>query len=147
MEPSPPGSTPIVCDMTGAPDTPEERLAEYSQLFAQALVGREHTAAGIRFRLRADDGVEMWVRDLSAREKACCPFLDFDITTVGAEVQWDMTVGDDEIARAILNEFYDLPELAPGGMEALSARIASLGLEIAANEGGTVTEVRAGTSR
>ena len=35
----PPASTPIACDMSTARDTPEERLAEYRRLFAQALVG------------------------------------------------------------------------------------------------------------
>ena len=74
-------TTPIVCDMTTATDNGPERLLEYERLFAQALVGRERTAEGIRFRLRADDGVEAWVRDLAAREKACCAFFDFRITT------------------------------------------------------------------
>src|SRR5215217_5034839 len=67
-----PRTTPIACDMTDAPDTPEERIAEYDRLFSRTFVGRERTPAGIRFRLRADDGVEAWVRDLAAREQACC---------------------------------------------------------------------------
>ena len=50
---------PIVCDMTDAPDTAVERIAEYQLLFEQHLVGRERTAHGIRFRLRADDGSEI----------------------------------------------------------------------------------------
>jgi hypothetical protein len=137
--------TPVVaCDMTDAPDTPEERIAEYSRLFARHLVGRERTAEGIRFRLRADDGVEVWVQDLSAREKACCPFMDFAVATVDAEVHWDMTVVDDDVARAILNEFYDLPEIVPGGMKRLEDRITGLGFQITTNDAGTVTEVRPG---
>jgi hypothetical protein len=100
---------PIACDMTNAPDTGPERIAEYERLFAQALTGRERTAAGIRFRLRADPGIEDWVRDLAAREKACCSFFDFSVATVGDEVHWDATVVDDDTARAILDEFYALP--------------------------------------
>ena len=73
-------TTPIVCDMTGAPDTGPERLREYQRLFSQALIGREKTAAGICFRLRAQPGTEAWVRDLAAREKACCAFFTFTIT-------------------------------------------------------------------
>lgn len=138
------GSVPIVCDMTGAPDTPEERMAEYGRLFAQHLVERERTAEGIRFRLRADKGVEAWVRDLAARDKACCPFMDFTVATVGEEVHYDMTVVDDDIARAILNEFYDLPEIVAEGVKALEDRITGLGLQITTNDNGTVTEVRAG---
>src|SRR5215831_689113 len=102
-------SVPIVCDMTSATDTGPERMLEYGRLFAQALIGRERTPAGIRFRLRADDGVESWVRDLAAREKACCPFFDFTVENDGREVHWDATVVDDDIARAILDEFYHLP--------------------------------------
>jgi hypothetical protein len=56
-------ATPIACDMTDAPDTAEERMAEYGRLFARSLTGRERTAGGIRFRFRAEDGVEAWVRD------------------------------------------------------------------------------------
>jgi hypothetical protein len=103
-------TTPIVCDMSGAPDTVPERLSEYRRIFSQALIGRERTAGGIRFRFRAQPGLEAWVRDLAAREKACCAFFTFAITALGEEVHWDATVIDDDIARAILDEFYALPE-------------------------------------
>lgn len=104
----------IKCDMSTARDTPEERLAEYRRLFAQALVGRERTAEGIRFRFRADDGVEAWVRDLAAREKACCAFFDFEVAAEGNQVRWDASVVDDDAARAVLEDFYNLSEASPG---------------------------------
>ena len=71
------------------PPTPRiERLAEYRRLFAHAaFLGRERTAEGIRFRFRAEPGIEEWVRDLAAREKACCAFFAFDITAEGDEVR------------------------------------------------------------
>jgi hypothetical protein len=122
--------TPVACDMTTARDTPEERMAEYDRLFAQTFVGRERTGEGIRFRLRADDGVEAWVRDLAVREKACCPFFDFDIATVGDEVHWDMRVIDDDTARAVLNEFYDIPQRAAGGAQRMMDRLSGLGFEV-----------------
>jgi hypothetical protein len=106
----PTSPTPIACDMTNAPDTGPQRLAEYRRLFARALVGREKTAAGIRFRFRATDGIEAWVRDLAAREEACCAFFTFAITLVGEEVVWDATVVDDEVARGFLADFYALPD-------------------------------------
>jgi hypothetical protein len=100
----------IVCDMSTARDTEEERLAEYRRLFDEALAGRERVGAGIRFRFQAAAGVEAWVRDLAEREKACCAFFDFTVTAENDEVWWDCTVPDDDLARAILDEFHALPD-------------------------------------
>jgi hypothetical protein len=138
----PTSTTPIVCDMTDASDTPEERVAEYARLFAQNLVGRERTTDGIRFRLRVDDGVEAWIRDLSAREKACCPFFDYTIATVGDEVLWDATVIDDDIARAILDDFYNLPDTIGDGFEGMKDRLTEQGFTIITDPTGPTTEVR-----
>jgi hypothetical protein len=145
MDDHPTTTTPIACDMSAAPDTGPERMAEYQRLFTRALVGRERTAGGIRFRLRADDGVEAWVRDLAAREKACCPFFDFDITTGGGEVRWHATVVDDDVARAILDEFYRLPDTVADGVDGLESRLGERGLEITVNPAGTVRQVRRAT--
>jgi len=84
---TPPADTPIVC--TAPTDAGPEGIAEYRRLFAAALTGREKTTEGIRFRFRAADGIEAWVRDLAAREKACCAFFTFTITHAGDEVLWD----------------------------------------------------------
>lgn len=124
---TPAATTPIICDMTTASDTGPRRLLEYQRLFTQSLISRERTADGIRFRLRADDGVEAWVRDLAAREKACCAFFDFRVTTQGDQVHWDATVIDDDIARAILDEFYNLPNTVADGVEGLEHRLTSRG--------------------
>jgi hypothetical protein len=138
----PTAATPIACDMTTAADTGQERFLEYERLFTKALVGRERTADGIRFRLRADEGVEAWVRDLAAREKACCAFYDFQITTDGHEVLWDASVIDDDIARDILEEFYGLPDNIATGLDGFENRLTQRGLRITANAAGTITEVR-----
>ena len=120
---------PIACDMTTASDTPQERLDEYGRLFAAHLKGRERTPeGGIRFRFHAGDGVDAWVRDLAAREKACCAFFDFDVATVGDEVIWDGRVVDDDTARDLLDEFYALPETAGLGVDALKGRYTERGL-------------------
>jgi hypothetical protein len=105
-----PTTPPIVCDMAGAPDTAPERIAEYRRLFAEALVGREETSEGIRFRFRGDPAVEAWVRDLAAREQACCAFFTFAIARHGAELWWDASVPDDETARAVLHLFFALAD-------------------------------------
>jgi hypothetical protein len=140
-----PVAAPVVaCDMTSAPDTPQQRMAEYGRLFTQHLVGRERTAAGIRFRLRQDAGVEAWVRDLSAREKACCPFADFTIATVDGQVAWDITVIDDDTARAVLDEFYRLPETMGEGWTGFERRLTDLGFTTTTKDAGAGTQVRSG---
>jgi hypothetical protein len=105
---SPPPVPPVGCGLTGTPGAFAERMAEYRRLFAQHLAGRSRTAAGIRFRFRADPGVEDWVRDLARREKACCGFFDFTVTADAREVRWDASVSDDEAARQALAGFYQL---------------------------------------
>jgi hypothetical protein len=121
---------PIVCDMTDAPDTAAERFSEYERLFIGALVGRERVGEGIRFRFRADPGLEDWVRDLAAREMACCAFFTFDTTVHGDEVWWDVSVVDDDLARQILDEYYRLPDNVADGAAALFERFTEQGLQV-----------------
>ena len=121
---------PIVCDMTDAPDTPAERLAEYERLFVQALVGKERVGDGIRFRFRDEPGLEDWVRELAAKEKACCGFFTFDIAAHGDEVWLDASVVDDDLARQILEEYYRLPESLAEGAEVLFDRFTRQGLQV-----------------
>jgi hypothetical protein len=137
-------TTPIVCDLTDAPDTAEERMAEYGRLFAQALAGRERTERGVRLRFRAGAGVEAWVRDLAAREKACCPFYDFGVLATGGEVWWDISLvdgvaaADDGMARTMLDEFYHAPDNVAGGVAGMKERLADGGYAVTTNESGTV---------
>jgi hypothetical protein len=129
---------PVVCDMTDAPDTAAERLAEYERLFAEALIGRERTDDGIRFRFRAVPGLEEWVRDLAAREKACCAFYSYIIRVHDDEVWWDSSVVDDDVARQILDEFYRLPDAVTDAGTALLDRFSEQGLHVMINDGGTL---------
>lgn len=125
----PAADTPVMCDLSTATDTPEQRLDEYHRLFTKALVSRERTEDnGVRFRLRAEDGVESWVRDLAAREKACCAFFAFEITVDGDQVVWDAQVIDDDVARAVLDEFYALTENAVRTVDDLRTRFTERGL-------------------
>jgi hypothetical protein len=96
-------------------------MAEYRRLFGEHLTGRRRTAAGIRFRFRAGPGVEGWVRDLARREKACCAFFDFSVTTDGQEVCWDASVADNEAARQALADFYRLPDFLGASDQASSS--------------------------
>jgi hypothetical protein len=100
---------PVVCDMTSAPDTGVERLAEYARLFETAYLGRDRDHTGARWLLRADPGVEEWARDLAERENACCAFMTSTVTREGDLVIWHMRTIDDEAATAVLDLFHDLP--------------------------------------
>jgi hypothetical protein len=137
---------PIVCDMSTAPDTGPQRLAEYDRLFSTHLLGRERRAEGIRFRLRADPGVEAWVRDLAAREKACCAFLDSQIKVERGQVVWDITTMDDDIARAILDDYYDLPNSAGADADELERRLSTKGLQFISTSGSTATQAHRASS-
>jgi hypothetical protein len=121
--------TPIVCDVSTAPDTLEQRIDSYRQLFSDAFVGREESPAGKRFRFRADEGIEARVRYLAGLEKLCCAFFDFTITVVGGEVWWDTNVIDDDIARAVLEEWFDLPETIARSVEELRDLMVASGLQ------------------
>jgi hypothetical protein len=125
----------IACDLTGAPDTAEERMAEYDRLFTRALAGRERTGDGIRLRLRADEGVEAWVRDLSVREKACCPFYDFAVAVDGGQVWWDITLvagvtDDPDTARTLLDTYYHAPDYAADGVAGMTKWLAGNGFQV-----------------
>ncbi len=104
----------VACTLSTTPGAFAERMAEYRRLFQEYLAGRSRTGPGIRFRFRAEPGVEDWVRDLARREKACCAFFDFTVSTDGQEIRWDATVADDEAARQALDEFYHLPGTLAG---------------------------------
>jgi hypothetical protein len=49
---------------------------------------------------------------LGRPEKACCTFLNSQIAVEGGQVLWDITTIDDAIARAILDEYYELSDSA-----------------------------------
>jgi hypothetical protein len=129
---------PIVCDMTDARDTAADRIAEYERLFSEALVGRERTDEGIRFRFRADPGVEDWVRDLAAREKACCAWRELDIAVQDGEVWWDERALEDEIAQQFLEDFFGLPDMISAGAAAVMEHFAGDGQHVMVRDNGTL---------
>ena len=49
------------------------------------------------------------MRDLAAKEQACCAFFTFAVTEHDDEQWWDAPVPDDDMARRMLDLFYDLP--------------------------------------
>jgi hypothetical protein len=123
----------IACDMSTARDTPEERLAEYGELFARALLARERLADGVvlAFRPDARDQVE----DLARREHDCCPFVDYRVEDAGDRVVWTVTnpVQDDRRAavEVILDALHDLPEHAGADIDGYVARLEARGFPFA----------------
>lgn len=119
---------PIICDMTTAADTPEQRLAEYGQLFDQALVARERTEDAVILSFAPQPGVFDHLCDLVRREAACCPFLGYAVDP-GPDVITLRVTAAGEMTRAILDELHDLPEHHPGGLEALLSGLSAAGTD------------------
>lgn len=75
------------------------RLAEFDALFAAAL--RAVTRCGraqLRFTLRGDTDLAKQVRELVAREAACCSFFTFTVTArAEREVLLDVAVPADYV--------------------------------------------------
>jgi len=101
---------PLFCDMRGAPDTPQERTADYRRLFQAALVGRDREERMVRFRFDRSAVDEAAVRSLVARERVCCPFFDIRLSTAGDELWWETRVDPLPGAPALLEEIYLLPD-------------------------------------
>ena len=143
----------IVCDMTDAPDTGQERLAEYARLFDSALISRERTSEAMRWWLRNDEGIEAWAKDLAARENACCAFMTTTVTVAGDRVLWESTAIDDPAAREVLDMMYQLPERRWTDAGQAYARFTDgIGVPVVVSDGpvvrpATPAEVRGGQPR
>jgi hypothetical protein len=96
---------PVACDMSTATDTPEERLAEYGELFARALLDRERRddAVVLAFSLDAREQVE----DLVRREHACCPFVDHQVEIAEDSVVWTVRNPAEDDRRPAIDEMLD----------------------------------------
>jgi hypothetical protein len=135
----------LVCDLSDAQDTAEERMAEYVRLFNQALVGRDRSERTVRLRFRADDGVQDWVADLARREKACCPFYNFAVTADDGEVRWDISLvdgaaEDEHTARTMLDGYYHAPDYAADGVAGMTRWLAGEGFGVTTTESGLVMQ-------
>ncbi len=123
----PPAHAPIVCDFTDAPDTPEERLNEYGQLFGAGLISRERTTTGVTLTFAVR--MASWVADLAAREAACCPFMSYRVTHDDETVRWE-TSGPTQ-AQPILDEYYELYQTAAtASVDDLIASLATRGFTV-----------------
>jgi hypothetical protein len=123
----------IACDMTDAPDTPDDRIAEYGRLFAHALVRRERTEAGVVFTFAAKPGIRDWIADLVRREATCCPFLSYEVDIRGDHVVWTTSSEAGPDPQAMLDAFYAGPEQFGDGFDGLLARLAQSDVHVVAD--------------
>jgi hypothetical protein len=121
---------PIACDMNGAPDTPDERLAEYGRLFAHALIDRQRSADAVEFTFTAKPGVAEWIFDLARRESACCPFFSYNVAVTQDRIVWRTSSQAGPEVQAFLDEFHALPEHLKDGLEGLFSRLRDRGVAI-----------------
>ena len=125
---------PIVCDMRTAPDTPDERLAEYAQLFERALLRRDRPERAVSFTFRFAPETRTLVEDLARREAACCPFLDYRVEMTGDEVVYTVTSPVTglraDAADVTLDAFYALPDHAGSDYAGLLDRLADGGVQV-----------------
>lgn len=133
-------NAPVACDMTTAPDTPDERLAEYGRLFAHALVARDRTDDALEYTFAAKPGVWEWIADLVAREAACCPFFSYEVEHRDDQIVWTTRSHAGPAAldavHAMLDEFYAGPDRFNDG---LVTRLEGRGVNIVSPEPGRFT--------
>jgi hypothetical protein len=97
---------PIACSLPGA--EARAQLGEWTELLGRSAVSAERESDTIlTFRLRSDlRGLEDLVR-LARREKACCPFFDFDLAIGAEDVTLRISVPRD--ATEVLDGFHPRP--------------------------------------
>ena len=75
------------------------RVAEFDELFATAVRPAERVdPTGLRVHLPAGDATASTVRDLVARETACCSFFAFDLRSSAAGTELEVRVPLSQVA-------------------------------------------------
>lgn len=124
-------NVPLACDMSNARDTPDERIAEWRELFDNVLLDRERRADSVVLAFRADPGRREQLEDLARREHACCLFLDLRLEDVGEELIWttaNVLTGDHRAhIDTFLNALYALPDHTASDMAGLLDQFAEHG--------------------
>jgi hypothetical protein len=80
---------PIACTLSE--DQMADRIAFIERLAADALLGQEEIAGGVRSRFRDTADVERRLHELVAAEATCCAFLTFSVTRRGGELWLEVT--------------------------------------------------------
>jgi hypothetical protein len=116
--------------MSAARDTPEQRIAEYGELFERALLGRERREDAVVLTFTADAREQ--VEDVAGREHACCPFVDYRVEVEGDQVRWTTTNTSHGAGAvdAMLDALYELPDHAGSGIDGYLERLAERGVAV-----------------
>ena len=78
----------VACSLDA--DGQRERLAEWAELLGKAG-SSSPTTDGARYSFDASDELEQQLRALAAAEKACCSFLDFELSRRGGTIELKVT--------------------------------------------------------
>lgn len=86
------------------------RLAEFDDLFATSVRGVRRRGDGVLMQLTGTEGLLERVRDLAARETACCSFFTFTIEGTDQDLTLDISVPPDrrEILDALAERAQEL---------------------------------------
>jgi hypothetical protein len=116
--------------MSAARDTPEQRIAEYGELFERALLGRERREDAVVLTFTTE--VREQVEDLARREHACCPFVDYRVALDGDQVRWTTTntIHGAGAVDVMLDAFHELPDHAGSDIDGYLERLAERGVEV-----------------
>jgi tRNA A37 methylthiotransferase MiaB len=96
-------SIPLACSLSA--EDQADRRVEFAEV-AGRVVSREPTERGVRLRFRGAPGFAEQLADLARREKECCPFFDFRISSIDDEVL--LEVGAPPDARPIVEALFAL---------------------------------------
>jgi hypothetical protein len=84
------GAVPAACTLPAAQVT--TRLAEFADVFAVVRAAQRPAPTELLLVLQPAPGRAAAVRDLAARESACCSFFDFTVSEEAAGVLLQITV-------------------------------------------------------
>lgn len=86
------------------------RLAEFDDLFATSVRGVRRRGDGVLMQLTGTEGLLERVRDLAARETACCSFFTFTFEGTDQDLTLDISVPPDrrEILDALAERAQEL---------------------------------------
>lgn len=86
------------------------RLAEFDDLFATSVRGVRRRGDGVLMQLTGTEGLLERVRDLAARETACCSFFTFTIEGTDQDLTLGISVPPDrrEILDALAERAQEL---------------------------------------
>jgi hypothetical protein len=101
-------SAPLGC--TGSPEEVAEIVRLLASLASRSSAPPQRTNAGYALRLPPSPELERLAGEFVRRDKACCPFLEFELDRGGADLR--LEVSGPEGAQMVLDLSFELCRLA-----------------------------------